>query len=145
MSSFVKALEDGVPPDIGVPSQEPSRDVVMPYQNVTVWVNITDAESGVESATLYYDLNNSSAWTAVSMGYNSTSGLYNGSIPGQPEWTWVKFKIVAYDFAGNNATRDGVEVYCTYQVVPEFSSCHVLLLLVILALSVVLCVRRKGL
>jgi hypothetical protein len=39
-------------------------------------------------------------------------------IPGQAAGTLVRYKIVAYDHAGNNATIDGTKAYCAYQVIP---------------------------
>jgi hypothetical protein len=77
------------------------------------------------------------------MDYNSTSRLYNATIPGQPTGTYVRFQIVAYDKAGNNATEDGTEPYWTYQVVPEFSSITMLSLCMVLATLTILYIRRR--
>ena len=46
-----KPMEDITSPYIGVPIQNPPPDTVIPHQNVTVSVNITDTESGVKNAT----------------------------------------------------------------------------------------------
>jgi hypothetical protein len=78
------------------------------------------------------------------MSYNSTARLYNATIPGQPEETYVRFKIVAYDKVGNNATGDGTE-YCTYQVVPEFPSSLILPLFMGLSIPAILYVKKKAL
>lgn len=117
-----KPMEDITPPNIGTPTQEPPPDMVMPYQNVTVTVNITDAESGVKNATLHYNINNTATWTTIVMSYNSTSRLYYATIPGQSEEAFVKYKIVAYDNAGNMAVEDNAGHYYTYTVIPEFPS-----------------------
>ena len=77
------------------------------------------------------------------MDHNLTSSLYNATIPGQPQGTYVRFKIVAYDKAGNNRTRDGTEPYCTYQVIPEFPSISMLSLLMVLATLIILYVRKR--
>jgi len=138
-----KPMEDGNPPTIGTPVQEPPSDVA-PYQNVTVSVNITDAESGVKNATLHYSLNNTEAWTTVVMSYNSTSHLYYATIPEQSEGTRVKYKIVAYDNAENMAAKDNAGQYYTYTVVPEFPSFLILPLVFLLTLSVAMIRRRKG-
>jgi len=135
--------EDNSIPVIGVPSRVP-EDVVLPNQEVKVFVNVTDAESGVENVTLYYDLNNSQTWTDVPMDYNLTSFLCNATIPGQPIGTYVKFEIVAYDKAGNNATRDETE-YCTYEVIPEFPSNLILPLFMVLAIPAILYAKKKAL
>ena len=135
-----KPMEDGTPPTIGTPVQEPSSDVA-PYQNVTVSVNITDAESGVKNATLYYSLNNTEAWTAVVMSYNSTSHLYYATIPKQSEGTDVRYKIVAYDNAENMAVKDNDGQ--AYTVIPEFPSFLILPLFMIATLLTVIAYRKK--
>ncbi len=142
-SNSVTVMDDGSPPDIGIPTQEPPRGMVMPYQNVTVRVNITDMQSGVKNATLYHDLNNSATWIATPMSYNSTLHLYCATIPGQPEGTYVRFKIVAYDSAGNNATRDGTEPYFAYRVIPEFASSIALPLFIVFTLLTILYVKKR--
>jgi hypothetical protein len=134
--------EDNNIPIIGIPSRVP-EGLVQPNQKVQVLVNITDAESGVKNATLYYNLNNSQTWTPKPMDCNLTSGLYNATIPGQPQGTYVRFKIVAYDKAGNNATREGTEPYWTYQVVPEFPSIIILLPFMVLITLTILYVRSR--
>jgi len=139
----VQLGEDSTAPLISIPSRLPEGDV-QPNQQVTVFVNVTDAESGVKNATLYYDLNYNQTWIAEPMSYNSTSCLYNVTILGQPIGTYVRFKIVAYDKAGNNATRDGTEQYCTYQVIPEFPSSLILPLFMVLAIPAILYVKKKA-
>ena len=79
------------------------------------------------------------------MSYNASTSLYEAIIHGQPDGTWVRFKIVAYDKDGNNATKDGTELYCTYQVIPEFPSFLVLPLFTITLLLAVFISRRKHL
>jgi len=143
-----QAANDTDPPNIGFPIREPSGDV-MADQSVTVSVNITDGESGVKNATLQYNLNNGTTWVDMPMTLNLTpyphdarSLAYYTTIPGQPQGTYVRFRIVAYDFAGHNATRDGVADYCTYVVVPEFQLTIVLPLFLIATLLAV--IIRKG-
>jgi uncharacterized protein YvpB len=139
----VQLGEDSTAPLISIPSRLPEGDV-QPNQQVTVFVNVTDPESGVKNATLYYNLNYNQTWIAEPMSYNSTSCLYNATILGQPIGTYVRFKIVAYDKAGNNATRDGTEQYCTYQVIPEFPSSLILPLFMVLAIPAILYVKKKA-
>ena len=138
-----KPMEDVNPPIIGVPTQEPSADIVMPYQNVTVFVNITDAESGVKNATLHYNINNTATWIEVVMSYNSTSRLYYAMILGQSEETYVKYKIVAYDNAENMAVEDNAGQYYAYTVIPEFHSSLIVLLLMVLSVLAVVLAKRK--
>ena len=138
-----KPMEDVNPPHIGVPAQEPPSDMVMPYENVTVSVNITDTESGVKNATLHYNINNTATWIDVVMSYNSTSRLYYAMILGQSEETYVKYKIVAYDNAGNMAVEDNAGQYYTYTVIPEFASATILALFMILTILVAVFARKK--
>ena len=138
-----KPMEDVNPPHIGVPAQEPPSDMVMPYQNVTVSVNITDTESGVKNATLHYNINNTATWIDVVMSYNSTSRLYYAMILGQSEETYVKYKIVAYDNAENMAVEDDAGQYYTYTVIPEFPSSLILLLVMVLSVLAVVLAKRK--
>jgi hypothetical protein len=136
--------EDNTKPIIGIPSRVP-EDIVLPNQEVKVFVNVTDAESGVKNVTLWYNLNNSETWIPKPMDYNLTSTLYNATIPGQPQGTYVRFKIVAYDKVGNNETRDGTEPYWAYQVVPEFPSIIMLLLFMVVITLTILYVNKRAL
>jgi len=131
-------------PTIETPSRTPDGDV-LPDQPVKVSVNVTDATSQVENATLYYTLNDGTTWEEpILMNYNSSTGLYEATIPGQQQvGTWVRFKIVAYDHAGNNATMDGTQPYCVYQVIPEFPSFLILPLFMIATLLAVIVCRRR--
>lgn len=108
-------------PIIETPSRTPDGDV-SPDQLVKVSVNATDATSGIKNVMLSYVINDETTWTNSQMNYNYSNNLYEAIILGQPAETLVKYKIVAFDHAGNNATKDGTEPYCTYQVIPEFSS-----------------------
>jgi len=137
-----KPMEDITPPVIGVPIQDPPPEMVMPYQNVTVSVNITDAESGVRNATLQYNLNSSATWSTVIMSYNSTSSLYYAKILGQSEGTYVKYKIVAYDNADNMAVEDNAGQYYGYTVIPEFPSILTLLLVMFLSMFAIVLAKR---
>jgi len=128
---------DTRPPEIGILTRIPEGDVPE-YQDVTVSVDITDVDGGVKNATLQYSLNNGTEWFDVPMTLNlsayrnSLSVSYYGVIPGQPNCTWVHFRVVAYDYAWNTASRDGESPYCPYHVVPEFSS---IILMLVLAIS----------
>jgi len=138
----IKLNEDSNDPVITTISRVP-EDIVLPYQEVKVYANITDAESGVKNATLCYNLNDSLSWTPKPMSYNPISHLYNATIPGQPIETFVKFEIVAFDKVGNNATKDGTE-YCEYQVIPEFPTSLILPLFMVLTVPAILYVKKRG-
>jgi len=126
-------------PAIGILTRIPEGDVPE-YQGVTVSVNITDTDGGVKNATLQYRLNNDTEWFDIPMTLNlsayrnSLSVSYYGIIPGQPNCKWVHFRVVAYDYAWNTASRDGESPYCPYHVIPEFPSITTMLLLAIASL-----------
>jgi hypothetical protein len=143
---------DTSPPSIVV-AREPSGPQVPENQSVLVSADVTDAESGVKNATLEYTLDNSTDWSsayATPMSLNTTlqpqnslALSFNATIPGQLSGMRVRFRIVAYDFAGNNATIDGVIDTNTYLVVPEFPSAALLPLFVMASLCAVIVYRRR--
>jgi hypothetical protein len=131
------------PPVVGDPLQEPDPFHVEPDNNVTVFVNVTDLQSGVREAILSYTVDGGMTWENVTMGesvrYNSTTALYQGTIRNQSYCTWVKYKIIAYDNAGNSAIKDNAGEYYVYQVIPEFpASCLLLMPLFVLSITVIM-------
>jgi parallel beta-helix repeat protein len=139
---------DTASPLIGIPSRLPSGDVFL-GQPVRVSVNVTDAVSGVKNVTLYYTVNNGISWVDLIMNFNSSVGLYEVTISGDPSLsigTTVKYKIVAYDNAENQAVGEGTGPKYIYGVVPEFPAGMVVPLLMLLALVAVALakVRRRG-
>ena len=56
----------------------------------------------------------------------------------------VKFRVEAYNNAGIKATRDETEPYSTYQVIPEFSTFGILLLLIIVTLTIIFYRKKYG-
>lgn len=138
----VTANKDNVPPTIGVPFRIPGGDVE-PFKDVKVLVNVTDFESGVKNVTLAYNLNNSTTWTDLLMVFNSTTGLYEATIPGQQADTLIKYKIIAYDDAGN-PVEDNNGVYYAFTVIPEFSLTIILPLFVLATLIMAILLRKKG-
>jgi len=129
-------------PTIETPSRTPEGDI-SPDQSVEVSANVTDAVSGIENVTLSYTINNGVTWTGLRMNYSSSTKLYNATIPQQQAGTIVEFKIVAYDNAGNNATLDGAEPYCVYEVIPEFPSAIITPLLMLATLLAIIIHKRK--
>jgi len=129
---------DKTAPKIGVPFRIPEGDVE-PGQEVRVLVNITDLISGVKNVTLYYT--NDTIWHSIPMVFNATSGLWEAIIPGHTEATQVKYRIEAYDNAGNMAVEDNAGQYYTYTVIPEFPSTFILT--VVIALSIFIVALKK--
>jgi hypothetical protein len=114
-------LLDTIIPSVGTPLCDLSGDV-QPNQSVRVTVDVTDSGSGLKSVRLAYLTNKSSIGIEFSMTLNQTSGLYEFAIPGQEAGTLMKYRITAYDNAGNIATNDNAGQYYVYTVIPEFPS-----------------------
>ena len=108
-----------IPPEISEPWQDPMPDNVQPLQNVTVWVNVTDYGTGIKNVTLWYSINNGTTWTPKNMTQISTN-TFQATIPGYEYSALVTYKIIAYDNAGNNATKDNFGYYYKYHVIPEY-------------------------
>jgi hypothetical protein len=144
--------DDTSPPNITV-TREPSGPEVNESNPVIVSANVTDGQSGVKNATLQYTLDNSTNWSSAylmqmslnltTQPRNSLALSFNSTIPGQPSGTRVRFRIVAYDFAGNSATIDGAIDPTTYLVVPEFPSIALLSLFAVATLWASIVYRRK--
>jgi len=132
---------DTVPPSIGLPTRTPAGDV-QPNQAVQVSVSVTDITSGVKNAVLQYTTNNGITWTSITMNYNPATSLYETTMPGQPAGTLVKYKIVAYDNAENQATYDNAGQYFVYTVVPEFPPIIILPLFALLTILAIVLARR---
>lgn len=136
---------DGTPPVVETPLYTPQENI-QPYQPVKISVNVSDNLSHIKSVALYYSIDNGISWQPpVTMTYNSTSALYEAIIPGQPPDTWVTFKIVAFDYAGNNMTQNNNGYYYAYEVIPEFpTSTHLnLVILALLSLLFIATAKRK--
>jgi parallel beta-helix repeat protein len=124
---------DDIPPEISEPWQDPPPGNVQPFQNVTVTVNVTDFGTDIKDVTLWYIINNGTTWTPLNMTEISV-GTYQAIIQGYENCTWVTYKIIAYDNAGNNATKDNNGYGYKYHVIPEFPSTPILILLMLTTL-----------
>ena len=132
---------DTADPMIKTPSHIPEGDI-QPNQQVTVSVNVTDSISRVKNVTLSYNLNDSAIWTDLPMTPNPTTGLYEAIIPGQHAGTFVKYRITAYDNAGNYKVEDNSEHYYTYTVIPEFSSLTIILLSAVISTLLIVLLKK---
>jgi len=133
---------DDVWPDINTPIQEPA-EIVEPYQNVTITVNVTDFGTGVHNVTLWYSFDNGTTWIPLNMSEISVN-TYQETIPGYGNCTWVTYRIVAYDNDGNQALNDNNGYLYGYHVVPEFSSVVLLVFFVATFTITVVFARRKS-
>jgi len=140
--TFTITVRDATPPTIESFIRIPSD--ADPGQKVTISVKVTDMGSGVKNVYLFYTVNNGSSWEAHrTMDYNAATGCYETTIPGQTVGTWVKYRITAYDNAGNSRAEDNSGQYYSYNVVPEFPSFPILPLFIITTLLAITVYRRK--
>jgi len=116
-------------------SRMPENEV-QPGQGTKILVNVTDLGSGVKSVTLSYTINNNT-WYDTQMSFNSTTGLYECTVPGQQANTRVEYRILAYDNAGNEKIGDNQGQYYIYTVVPEFPPLGAAFLFIIMTLLIV--------
>ncbi|MEM3610463.1 MAG: hypothetical protein QW076_06225, partial [Candidatus Anstonellales archaeon] len=96
---------DNTPPTVSTPLCILESVSEQSY-NVRVLANVTDDLNEVKSVTLSYNLNNSNMWMELPMIFNTTKRLYEAVISEQPLGTVVKYKIIAYDTAGNCKVED---------------------------------------
>lgn len=106
---------------IGTPVRQPSGDITSD-QEVIVTVGITAPEGSVKNVTLSYTTDNGTSSTSLPMIKNSTTDLYQTTIPGQSPDTWVKYEIIVYDNTGNPLVEDNNGQYYAYYVTQEFPS-----------------------
>jgi hypothetical protein len=104
---------ESTPPAIGTPVHTP--ETPGPGENITVSVDVTDEESGVDTVTLSYSTDGGETWNNVTMS-KTTGDTYEGQILGLPAGTQVEYKIIAYDNAGNSAIDDNNGQYYVYVV-----------------------------
>jgi hypothetical protein len=133
---------DKTPPFIWDVKRQPEDDV-QPEQTVRILTNITDLLSGIKAVVLSYSINSSPVWTNITMTLNTKTGVYEGTILGQQANTLVKYKIVAYDYAGNCMVDDNSGQYYVYAVVPELPLPIVLALLMATALFAAVPLKAK--
>jgi hypothetical protein len=110
---FVKMASDN---PIPILSREPASDV-QANQPVKISAGVVYTTSQIENVTLFYLLNDTAIWEGrVKMSLNTSTNLYEASIPGQTSGTAVQFRVVAYDIDGMSAAREAS--YTVSQAVP---------------------------
>jgi parallel beta-helix repeat protein len=133
---------DKTAPAIDTLSRTPAGGI-QSNQPVTVSANIADATSGVKNVTLYYSVDNSSTSITMPMSQNNLTGLYEAVIPGQQSRTWVRYKITAYDYAGNKVVFDQTEPYRVSSSIPELLVIVAIFLMIPVAIMLFLIKRIK--
>jgi hypothetical protein len=134
---------DTTEPNIDTPTRYPTGDIEF-GQAVTISVNVTDSGSGVKEVLLQYSLNNGTSWTNVTMTYNDTSGLYEGTIPAQSINLTVKYAISASDNMDNNAVQDNLGLYYSYPVIPEFPPITLIAMFMLLSLLATILIKKRN-
>jgi hypothetical protein len=74
----------------------------------------------------------------------SQYGLMLQIIKGYENCTWVTYKIVAYDNAGNNATKDNNGYGYKYHVIPEYPLTMMLTMLILTTSIATILLKKKG-
>lgn len=135
---------DDIPPEISDRIQYPPQEV-QPHQEVRVWVNVTDFGTGIKNVTLWYSVDNGTTWEIVNMkAYPEIhKAIWGGTIPGYEYCTWVTYKIIAFDNAGNMAVKDNNGYDYQYHIIPEFSWNIELLIPVVLISVALILMKRK--
>jgi len=132
---------DNIQPEISAPMQEPPGNIIE-HQDVTITVNVTDLGTGVYNVTLLYNINSTATWLSLNMTEISVN-TYQATIPGYGNSTLIKYEIVAYDNAGNEAVKNNEGQYYAYHVIPEFSSIMIIPFFIIATLLAVIFYRKK--
>lgn len=109
---------DKTKPTISAPTRVPATDV-QENQEVKVSAKASDSISGVKNVTIHYTVDDGMNWHASVMNYNASVDAYEFTIPPQPSGTLMKFKIIAFDEAGNMAVNDNFGLFYSYQVPRE--------------------------
>jgi len=136
---------DSTSPNIDTPTRYPTEDVEE-GQLVNIFVNVTDSGSGVNNdlVILSYTFDNGTSWANTKMNYNSTSDLYEATIPKQFNCTWVKFKISASDNVDNTAVKDKSGLYYAYHVIPEFPTIALIAIFMTLSLAATVLIKKSN-
>jgi hypothetical protein len=131
------------PPEIVEVKQDPLADNVLAGQAVKVSVNVTGYGTGVKKVRLSYTVDN---WTTTEgswMGFNGTSGFWEVEIPGQDSVMLIKYKVEAYDYAGNYVVDNNAGFYYVYTVIPEFAIIAFLIALLLATLSAAILTKHS--
>jgi hypothetical protein len=127
-------------PYIGVPTYKPTNPNL--GQSVKVSVSVTASQNGIGPVTLSYSTG--ASWTNVTMLLNTTTSLYEGTIPGFQSVTTVYYKVIGYDTAGDYFVQDNAGLNYAYPVVPELSTLTMMLFLVCSGAPLAVLLRRRN-
>ena len=144
VSSTVYFAVDATAPDIISVTQTPLPNNVLPEDEVNINATVSDNISGVKHATLVYAYTNSSGtWIRTIAMANLEGSVWNATIPAFPYGTNVTYIIIAEDNLGNQKTTEEMGYEYKYQVIPEFPTWTLMLLiLIVLTVSIAIDERR---
>ena len=135
-------MRDTTPPNITGVTQTPTKNNVLPGDDVKVNATVTDDVTGVKQVALNYT-NGNGTWAIAEM-TNLEVNLWNATIPAFPHGTKVTYTIIAEDKANNTITTEKLLGYLyQYEVIPEFPSLLILPLFMIATLLTVIVYRKK--
>ncbi len=89
----------------------------LPYEDISLSINVVDNGSGIENVTLFLSVDGGLNWNSILMN-NSALNYFTFTIPGQPGDANVKYYFVIYDKAGNSLRNPVIGSY-SLQVTPE--------------------------
>ncbi len=122
--------QDTSPPHVKQLIRNPTEDI-MPWDIVNITAYISDNESGIKEAWIYYTVGE----TPTGKEFNRTdmklvdgdiyNGVYTGFLPPQPEGTLVWYYLNISDNAGNYIIYPNYESYEMYKVSKQYSSISV--------------------
>jgi hypothetical protein len=94
-------LSSTVPPTVSNVSQVPDKNSVNDSEAVVVSANVTDnSGTGIANVTIVYSPDGWTINSTAAMALNSSTGLFDGTIPGFLSGTIVYYVIQAYDNNG---------------------------------------------
>jgi len=140
-SDMIYFTIDTTPPNITDVSQTPTKDNVLPEDEVKVNATVTDNLGGIKQVTLNYT-NGNETWISVDM-TNLGGDVWNATIPAFPYGTNVTYRIIAEDNINNTITTEDLGYEHQYHVIPEFPSFIILPLLMIAILIAIIINRKK--
>jgi len=134
--------EDNTPPAIENVYQQPGNGEVYPDDKVEVYANVTDDLSGVKQVILNYTTNNGT-WLSKEM-TTLEGNVWNATIPAFPHGTNINYRIIAEDNMNNTITTEELFGYqYHYEVVPEFPTWTLMLLILIMLTVATVMIKRK--
>ena len=132
LSAKGKFNSKNISPNINPPVHVPLEAII--DQSVDVIVNVS-SNYGVRDVILSFSTNNN--WINITMN-QIDQNTFSATIPGMPDQTPVKYRIIAYDNLDNVEVNDNLGVYYNYNVIPEFSALMFFVILFIISSLVIL-------